>query len=89
MVLHCHIFIISELVSGTFISRGNERKEEKMKKALPVFSFSFLSEKADGEFCSFHSGHFVLIAYCAHKNRAVLEIIVLFMVRKAISIKGK
>lgn len=60
-----------------------------MKKALPVFSFSFLSEKADGEFCSFHSGHFVLIAYCAHKNRAVLEIIVLFMVRKAISIKGK
>lgn len=57
-----------------------------MKKALLVF---FFLEKADGEFCSFHSGHFVLIAYCAHKKRAVLEIIVLFMVRKAISIKGK
>lgn len=31
----------------------------------------------------------MLIAYCAHKERVVLEIIVLFMVRKAISIKGK
>lgn len=37
----------------------------------------------------FHSGHFVLIAYCAHEKRAELEIIVLFMVRKAISIKCK
>lgn len=59
-----------------------------MKKALPVFFFFFFS-KPDGEFCSFHSGHFVLIAYCAHEKRAVLEIIVLFMVRKAISIKCK
>lgn len=63
-----------------------------MKKALPVYIFSsffFFFQKPDGEFCSFHSGHFVLIAYCAHEKRVALEIIVLFMVRKAISIKCK
>lgn len=56
-----------------------------MKTTLPFFIFEY----ADGEFCSFHSGRIVLIAYCAHKKRVVLEIIVLFMARKAISIKGK
>lgn len=58
-----------------------------MKKALPVFLVGGFVGGTYGEFCSFHSGHFVLIAYCAHEKRAVLEIIVLLMVRKAISIK--
>lgn len=62
-------------------------KKKRRTEALPA-SFSSL-QQSDGEFCSFHSGHFVLMAYCAHKKRAVQEIIVLFMVRKAISIKGK
>lgn len=46
-------------------------------------------ELYDDESCSFHSGHFVLIAYCADERPVVLEIIVLFVVRKAISINNK
>lgn len=41
LVLHCRIFIISELVSGAFISRGNGRKDEKGSASFFFFSFFF------------------------------------------------
>lgn len=57
-----------------------------MKKPL---LFLFSKNRLMVNSVHFTQGTLVLIAYCAHKKRAVLEIIVLFMARKAISIKGK
>lgn len=70
--------------TGASTSRGKERKDENTSASF----FSFIWSKLLVSSVNF-TQNTLLMAYCAHKKRAAVEIIVLFMVRKAISIKSK